>query len=100
MEIFNPILHVICGREQRKEIKMENITLGQIAGFLGIAIPILGVLWFLFKIYRKIESNDELTRAGLKATKTMLDYFISDKVGNGEFKKARDEIDNVLLHQN
>lgn len=76
---------------------MENITVGEIAAFLGILLPILGVLWFMFKIYQKIENNDVLTRANLKATKVMLDHFIEDKIGNGEFKAARDEIDNALI---
>lgn len=78
---------------------LESITIGQIAGFLGIVTPILGVLWFLFKIYQKIEANDKLTRANLKATKVMLDHFIEDKVGNGEFKQARQEIDDVLIEK-
>jgi hypothetical protein len=76
---------------------LENITVGEIAAFLGILLPILGVLWFMFKIYQKIENNDVLTRANLKATKVMLDHFIEDKIGNGEFKAARDEIDNALI---
>lgn len=78
---------------------MENITLGQMAAFIGIVTPILGVLWFLFKIYRKIETNDKLTRANLKATKVMLDHFIEDKIGNGEFRKAREEIDEALIEK-
>lgn len=78
---------------------MENITIGQIGAFIGIITPILGVLWFLFKIYRKIEANDKITRANLKATKVMLDHFIEDKVGNGEFRKAREEIDEVLIEE-
>lgn len=78
---------------------MENITIGQIGAFIGIVTPILGVLWFLFKIYRKIEANDKITRANLKATKVMLDHFIEDKVGNGEFRKAREEIDEVLIEE-
>ena len=45
----------------QKEEKMENITIGQIGAFIGIVTPILGVLWFLFKIYRKIEANDKIT---------------------------------------
>lgn len=76
---------------------MGSFTIGEIAGFLGIVTPILGVLWFLFKIYQKIENNDALTRANLKATKVMLDHFIEDKIGNGEFKAAREEIDNALI---
>lgn len=78
---------------------MQNVTLGQIGAFVGIVTPILGVLWFLFKIYRKIETNDKLTRANLKATKVMLDHFIEDKIGNGEFRKAREEIDEVLIEK-
>lgn len=76
---------------------MGNLTIGDIGTFIGIVLPILGVLFFLFKIYQKIETNDALTRANLKATKVMLDHFIEDKIGNGEFKAARDEIDNALL---
>jgi len=76
---------------------LGSVSIGEIAGFLGIVTPILGVLWFLFKIYQKIENNDTLTRANLKATKVMLDHFIADKIGNGEFKAAREEIDNALL---
>lgn len=76
---------------------MGNLTIGDIGTFLGIVLPILGVLFFLFKIYQKIENNDTLTRANLKATKVMLDHFIEDKIGNGEFKAARDEIDNALI---
>lgn len=78
---------------------MQNVTLGQIGAFVGIVTPILGVLWFLFKIYRKIETNDKLTRANLKATKVMLDHFIEDKIGNGEFRKAREEIDEALIEK-
>lgn len=78
---------------------MSEITLGQIGGFLGLVVPILTVLWFLFKIYTKIETNDKLTRANLKATKVMLDYFIEDKIGNGDFKSARKEIDEALLER-
>ena len=78
---------------------MENITIGQIGSLLDIVTPILGVLWFLFKIYSKIEVNDKLTRANLKATKVMLDHFIEDKIGNGEFKQAREEIDTVLIER-
>lgn len=78
---------------------MENITIGQIGAFIAILTPILGVLWFLFKIYRKIEANDKITRANLKATKVMLDHFIEDKIGNGEFRKAREEIDEVLIEE-
>ena len=78
---------------------MENITLGQVASALGIIGTIIGVFWFLFRIYAKIDSNDKLTRVNLKATKVMLDHFIEDKVGNGEFRKARDEIDEVLIEK-
>lgn len=46
---------------------------------------------------KKIENNDILTKTNLKATKVMLDHFIEDKVGNGEFKQARKEIDEVLI---
>ena len=35
----------------------------------------------------------------LQATKVMLDHFIEDKVGNGEFRKAREEIDEVLIEE-
>ncbi len=29
----------------------------------------------------------------------MLDHFIEDKIGNGEFKQARQEIDDILLER-
>lgn len=76
---------------------MNNITLGQIAVSLSIIIPILTALWFLFKIYSKILQNEKLTRASLGAITVMLDHFIENKVGNGEFRKARDEINDVLI---
>lgn len=78
---------------------MESITLGQVASALGIIGSIIGVFWFLFRIYEKIDNNDKLTRVNLKATKVMLDHFIEDKIGNGEFRKARDEIDEVLIEK-
>lgn len=83
---------------------MENITVGQIIATITALSTIIGAFAFLFKIYKKvletnqkIENNDTLTRTNLKATKVMLDHFIEDKVGNGEFKQARAEIDNVLI---
>ena len=76
---------------------MEQITLSQVAGFISIVLPILGVLWFLFKIYQKIEVNDKMTRINLKATNVMLNHFIENKIGNGEFKAVRKEIESVLL---
>ncbi len=76
---------------------MEQITLGQLAGLIGIVLPILGVLWFLFKIYQKIEVNDKMTRINLKATKVMLNHFIENKIGNGDFKAVRQEIEDVLI---
>lgn len=76
-----------------------NVTLGQIGGFIGIITPIVGVLFFLFKIYQKLETNDKLTRVNLEATKVMLDQFITDKIGNGEFKQARSKIDEVLIYK-
>lgn len=74
-----------------------ELTIKEISNFLAIITPIIGVFYFLFKIYHKLETNDKLTRVNLKATKVMLDQFISDKVGNGEFKEARAEIDDVLI---
>jgi hypothetical protein len=78
---------------------LENLTLGQIAGGLAVGIPIITALWFLFKIYTKILQNEKLTIASLKAITVMLDHFIENKIGNGEFKKAREEIDDALLYK-
>lgn len=85
---------------------MENITIGQIVIAISIFSTIGGVLLYLAKIYKKvletsqkIDSNDVLTRTNLKATKVMLDHFIEDKIGNGEFKHARQEIDEVLIER-
>nr|DAI63193.1 MAG TPA: hypothetical protein [Caudoviricetes sp.] len=85
---------------------MENITIGQIVIAISILSTIGGVLLYLAKIYKKvletsqkIDSTDVLTRANLKATKVMLDHFIEDKIGNGEFKHARQEIDEVLIER-
>ena len=78
---------------------MENITVGQIAGAIAIITPIAGIFFFLFKIYMKIDNNDKLTRVSLKATKVMLDHFIEDKIGIGEFRQARKEIDDVLIKE-
>lgn len=85
---------------------MENITIGQIMVVISILSTIGGVLIYLAKIYkkvletnRKIDSNDVLTRTNLKATKVMLDHFIEDKIGNGEFKQARQEIDDILIER-
>lgn len=78
-------------------LNVSSITLGQLAIGLSIIIPILTALWFLFKIYTKILQNEKLTRASLGAITVMLDHFIENKIGNGEFKKAREEINNVLL---
>lgn len=79
---------------------LEHITIGQLAGLISIILPILGVLWFLFKIYQKIETNDKLTRTNLKATKVMLNHFIENKIGNGDFKNIRQEIEDVLINNN
>ena len=83
---------------------MESITIGQIVGAITILAVLGGVLMYLAKIYKKlietnqkIENNDLLTKTNLKATKVMLDHFIEDKIGNGEFKQARKEIDEVLI---
>lgn len=83
---------------------MESITIGQIVGAIAILTVLGGVLMYLAKIYKKlietnqkIENNDLLTKTNLKATKVMLDHFIEDKIGNGEFKQARKEIDEVLI---
>jgi hypothetical protein len=76
---------------------MENITLGQMSNLLAIGLPILGVLFFLFKIYQKIEKSDDLTKMSLKANLVMLDHFIGKGEGNGEFKQLREEMQNVLL---
>ena len=76
---------------------MENVTLGQITGALVVGIPIITALWFLFKIYIKILQNEKLTIASLKAVSVMLDHFIENKIGNGEFKKVREQIDDVLF---
>lgn len=83
---------------------MESITIGQIVGAISTLTVLGGVLVFLSKIYKKvietnnkIENNDLLTKTNLKATKVMLDHFIEDKIGNGEFKEARREIDKVLI---
>ena len=83
---------------------MESITIGQIVGAISTLGILGGFLIFLAKIYSKvietnskIENNDLLTKTNLKATKVMLDHFIEDKVGNGEFKQARKEIDEVLI---
>ena len=85
---------------------MESITIGEIVGAIAILTVLGGVLMYLAKIYKKlietnqkIENNDLLTKTNLKATKVMLDYFIEDKVGNGEFKQARQEIDKVLIEK-
>lgn len=76
-----------------------DITLKELSMFIGMITPVVGVLYFLFKIYHKLETNDKLTKANLKATKVMLDQFISDKIGNGEFKEVRQEIDEVLIYE-
>lgn len=78
---------------------MENITVGQVAEAIAIIIPIAGIFFFLFKIYMKIDSDHKLTIVSLKATKVMLDHFIEDKIGNGEFRQARKEIDDVLIKE-
>jgi hypothetical protein len=80
---------------------MESVTLQQLANIFSL-LPTgisVGVLYFSFKIYKKIERNDALTKVNLKATKVMLDQFISDKVGNGEFKAIRAEIDEALIYE-
>ena len=78
---------------------MESITIGQIIGAISTLTILGGVLVFLSKIYKKVieTNNNLLTKTNLKATKVMLDHFIEDKVGNGEFKQARKEIDEVLI---
>ena len=83
---------------------IESITIGQVvAGIITLSV-LGGVLAYLGKIYKtlivtnqKIENNDLLTKTNLKATKVMLDHFIEDKIGDGEFKQARKEIDEVLI---
>lgn len=76
---------------------MDNLTIGEIGKAIALITPIVGIFFFLFKIYNKIDSNDKLTRVSLKATKVMLDHFIEDKIGNGEFRQARKEIDDALI---
>ena len=78
---------------------MENLTLGQIAADIAIIGTLLGVFGVLFKIYRKIDNSEKLAKVNIKATKVMLDHFIEDKIGNGEFKQARKEIDEVLIEE-
>ncbi len=78
---------------------MENLTLGQIVADIAIVSTLLGVFSMLFKIYRKINNSEKLAKVNIKATKVMLDHFIEDKIGNGEFKKAREEIDEVLIEE-
>ena len=78
---------------------MENITLGAIAGAIAIITPIVGILWCLFKIYSTIKKDHKITIATLKAVTVMLDHFIQDKVGNGEFKTAREEIADILIKE-
>lgn len=78
---------------------MENMTLGQFATDIGIIASIVGMFWFLFVIYRKINNSEKLAKVNIKATKVMLDHFIEDKIGNGEFRKAREEIDEVLIEE-
>lgn len=78
---------------------MENLTLGQIAADIAIIGTLVGVFSVLFKIYRKIDNSEKLAKVNIKATKVMLDHFIEDKIGNGEFRKARQEIDEVLIEE-
>ena len=85
---------------------MESITIGQIITALSILGTLGGLFAFLAKIYKKvietnqkIENNDRLTKTNLKATKVMLNHFIEDKIGNGEFKQARKEIDEILIER-
>ena len=78
---------------------MENLTLGQIVADIAIVSTLLGVFGVLFKIYRKIDNSEKLAKVNIKATKVMLDHFIEDKIGNGEFKQARKEIDEVLIEE-
>ena len=44
-------------------------------------------------------NSEKLAKVNIKATKVMLDHFIEDKIGNGEFKQARKEIDEVLIEE-
>lgn len=60
--------------------------------------PIIMVLFFLFKIYQKIENSDKLTKMSLRANMVMLDHFIGKGEGNGEFKKLRDEVQKTVLN--
>ena len=78
---------------------MENLTLGQIVADIAIVGTLLGVFSVLFKIYRKIDNSEKLAKVNIKATKVMLDHFIEDKIGNGEFRRAREEIDEVLIDE-
>lgn len=78
---------------------MENLTLGQIVADIAIVSTLLGVFGMLFKIYRKINNSEKLAKVNIKATKVMLDHFIEDKIGNGEFRRAREEIDEVLIEE-
>lgn len=78
---------------------MGEITLGQLAADITIISTLLGVFGLLFKINRKINNSEKLAKVNIKATKVMLDHFIEDKVGNGEFRRAREEIDEVLIEE-
>ena len=78
---------------------MGDITLGQLAADVAIITTLLGVFSLLFKINRKINNSEKLAKVNIKATKVMLDHFIEDKIGNGEFRRAREEIDEVLIEE-
>jgi hypothetical protein len=82
------------------------MTLGELVKNIGTLAVIGGVIIYLAKIYAQIKltqeqmsNNDKLTRANLKATKVMLDHFIEDKIGNGEFRDARKDIDEALIER-
>lgn len=74
------------------------MTVIELFKIIGIGIPVVGVLFSLFKIYQKIEKSEELTKISLKATMIMLNHFIGKGEGNGEFKSLRDEVQNILIN--
>jgi len=85
---------------------IENLTVSELIKNIGTLAVMFGFIIYLAKIYSQIKltqeqmsNNDRLTRANLKATKVMLDHFIEDKVGNGEFRDARKDIDEALIER-
>lgn len=94
---------------------MENVTLGQLSGWLAFAVAIFGGFGFFIKPVKKVldqiedhedrlkksekdrEEIHELMRINLVSIKELLKHGIDDGNNKDGMKKASKEIDDYLI---